>query len=55
MADRAERFPGEDPAVLENQHGTQRCGVHAGHFPSRAVTLPRSSVAVTVAGNVIDS
>src|SRR5947209_8926691 len=29
--------------------------VHAGLFPSRAVTLPRSRVAVTVAGKVIDS
>jgi hypothetical protein len=29
--------------------------VHAGLFPSRAVTLPRNSVAVTVAGSVIVS
>ena len=30
-------------------------GVHAGLLPSLAVTLPRSRVAVTVAGKVIDS
>ena len=38
-----------------DQRPDQRSGVHAGLFPSRAVTLPRSSVSVTAAGNSIDS
>lgn len=39
----------------EDQRPRQRAGVHARIFPSRAVTFPRSRVAVTVAGRLIDS
>ena len=38
-----------------DQRPDERAGVHAGDFPSRAVTLPRNSVKVTAPGSVIDS
>ncbi len=41
------------PAMISD--ATSVPGVHAGLFPSRAVTLPRNRVAVTVAGSVIVS